>query len=83
MRASSKCRSCGADVRWCITAASGKRMPVDVEPVPDGNVWVDRIEQGTPIVEVVLTGADVPANIALRYQSHFVSCPDSASWRRT
>lgn len=31
----STCRSCGAQVVWEQTA-SGKKMPMDVEPGPDG-----------------------------------------------
>lgn len=82
MRASSNCRSCGAPIRWCITDANSKRMPVDPEPVEDGNIWVIRTEQGTPIIGVALQGANVPASAPLRYQSHFVSCPNSSEWRK-
>ena len=81
MKANSNCRSCGAQVRWCITDVNRKRMPVDPEPVADGNVWIMRMEQGTPIIGVALQGSGVPASEALRYVSHFVTCPDSASWR--
>jgi len=44
-------------------------------------MWVDRIEGGTPIMRVALSGADVPGNVAIRYVSHFVTCPDRDSWR--
>ena len=82
MRASSNCRSCGAPIRWCVTDANRKRMPVDPDPVEDGNVWVMRVEQGTPIIGVALHGSAVPASEALRYVSHFVTCPDRDEWRR-
>jgi len=68
-------------VRWVITEPNGRRMPLDPIPAPDGNMWVDRIEGGTPIMRVALSGADVPGNVAIRYVSHFVTCPDRDSWR--
>lgn len=39
MRASAKCRSCGADIMWVVTTGRG-RMPLDAEPAADGNVWI-------------------------------------------
>lgn len=58
-------------------------MPIDPEPVVDGNVWVIRTEQGTPIIGVALNNESVPASVPLRYVSHFVTCPQSADWRKT
>jgi len=82
VRASSNCRSCGSPIRWCITAANRKRMPVDVDPVDDGNIWIDHTEQGTPIIQVALNASGVPASVPLRYQSHYVSCPQADAWRK-
>lgn len=76
------CRSCHQPVRWVITNAKGRRMPLDPEPVPDGNVWIDHIEGGVPVVEVALTHDDVPRSVALTYVSHFVTCRDADSWRK-
>jgi hypothetical protein len=81
MRANTTCRTCGMPIRWVITAASGKRMPLDPDPVPDGNVWIESMNQGTPVVGVGLTRADVPRSVPFAYVSHFVTCPDSAEWR--
>ena len=81
MKASSFCRSCQSPIRWCITEANGKRMPVDPDPVHDGNVWIVRYEQGTPIIGVALHGDGVPANEPIRYVSHFVTCPSANEWR--
>lgn len=82
MRADSHCRSCGQPVRWCITDVNRKRMPIDPDPVPDGNVWVIEYEQGNPVIGVALTGATVPAAVPLRYVSHFVTCKDADTWRK-
>lgn len=56
-------------------------MPLDPVPVEDGNVWVDGYKGSTPVVEVALTSATVPPHIALRYVSHFVTCPHADQWR--
>ena len=80
---SSKCRSCDAPIRWCRTEATGKLMPLDPDPVDDGNVWVLRIESGTPVVAVALLADAVPTTVPLRYVSHFVTCKDAATWRKT
>lgn len=82
MRPDAKCRNCHAPVRWVLTSTNRKRMPLDPGPVPDGNVWVDHIEDGMPVVNVVLCHDDVPRSEPLSYQSHFVSCPDRAIWRK-
>jgi len=82
MKADAQCRSCHAPVRWVVTAANGKRMPIDPVAVADGNVWVDHIEGGMPVVNVALNEDGVPKNVPLRYVSHFVTCPERAEWRR-
>jgi len=82
MKANTTCRSCRAPVRWCITAATGKRMPVDPDPVPDGNIFVHHIEGGTPIIEVTLSHDEVPRSVPFTYVSHFVTCPAADSWRK-
>ena len=82
MKPNGNCRTCGHPIVWVITDANGRRMPLDPEPVADGNVWVDRIEGGSRVVMVALHADAVPRSIALRYQSHFVSCKDANEWRR-
>lgn len=81
MIADSHCRSCKAPIRWTLTV-NGKRMPIDPDPAPDGNVWVTGITEGIPTIEVALTGDAVPASVPIRYHSHFVTCPDRDSWRK-
>ena len=72
-----ECRSCRAPIEWKKTL-SGKSIPLDLEPVPDGNI--------------VLTDGDVaetlgPLELELldpdraRYVSHFATCPDADQWR--
>lgn len=82
MRATAECRSCGSPIRWAIADASGKRMPLDPDAHTNGNIWVLRWEGGSPVVAVAASPDDVPSSEAMRYRSHFVTCPDGPSWRR-
>ncbi len=67
------CRSCRAQVNWYKTT-TGKNMPLDPEPHPDGNVYVDIVAN---VVSVVAKGSRTPL-----YRSHFATCPDAAAHRR-
>lgn len=67
---------------WTITAAKGRRMPLDPDPVPDGNVWiVEEPEHHPPVVGVALQRSDIPADVET-YVSHFVSCPAADQFRK-
>lgn len=72
----SRCRSCGAAVLWCRAAASGKQMPVDLEPAEDGNLSLSVDLFGARIA-VVDPYAPMP-----RHKSHFATCPQADQWRR-
>ncbi len=65
----SLCRSCRAPIRWERTP-NGKRIPLDPEPVPSGNIVINEIG----LAVVVKPGQG-------KYQSHFVSCPNAARHR--
>jgi hypothetical protein len=82
MRANTKCRSCLAPMRWAVSEATNKRIPLDPDAVPDGNIYVLRWEEGTPVVIVAATPADVPGGEALRYKTHFATCPQAQTWRK-
>lgn len=78
-----KCSSCHQEIRWAVTEATGRRMPLDPELVPNGNVLiVDRMTDGheTPIVRVLKKGDPAPEGGA--YVSHFSSCPQASRHRR-
>lgn len=83
----SVCRSCNAPVVWCETVATetkpARKMPLDATPdgraleVANGNIAiVGRTGAGTPMVRYVKAGAG-------KYVSHFSSCPNAASHRKT
>jgi hypothetical protein len=83
----SACGSCGAPIRWAVTV-NGKRMPVDDQPVPDGNIVLSDPQPGayaplaayySPPDEPTLPGFEEPP----RFVSHFTTCPNAAHHRRT
>lgn len=67
------CRSCGAPI-FFVTTTKGHKMPIDRASVPDGNVWVD------PDTKIAHVG-NPPAG-ALRFVSHFATCPNAKRHRR-
>lgn len=91
-----RCLSCGRPILWAVVEASGRRMPVDVEPVAGGNVFLSRIvdeigESRDGVVHVrvardVLLATIIPAGEDVadrdRYVSHFATCPYAAQHRR-
>jgi hypothetical protein len=79
------CGSCGAAIRWAITPA-GKRMPIDREPVADGNVEITgHTGDGTPRVRVLgktEIGQPTLEGDRPRFVSHFATCPNAGRHRR-
>lgn len=72
------CRSCGAPIRWTISA-KGRRLPIDPEPSPDGNITLEDRGQYREPRAVAHT---VKAPDVVYYISHFATCPDAKKWRR-
>jgi len=71
------CRSCGAPVLW-VTTINNKAMPLDPEPVEDGNLFLT--DEG---VATVIEPGSLWDHLPIpRYVSHFVSCPDRDQWRK-
>lgn len=71
-----RCRSCGAAVRWAVTVA-GKRLPLDPEPCPGGNVLLH--DNGR--AEVLGPEARA-AHPGVLYLPHWASCPHAARHRK-
>jgi hypothetical protein len=68
-----KCRSCGKEIFWAKSAATGKAMPINAQADVSGNITID------------LAGCAVVGDrnaTGLRYTSHFVTCPQAQGWRR-
>jgi hypothetical protein len=78
-----ECKSCHAPITWVVSAATGKRMPLDVEPTPDGNISLDmagmlpaaHVHAGEKLLAMRELGRDL-------YLSHFVTCPQAGEHRK-
>lgn len=70
------CRSegCRRPIRWAHTP-NGKRIPLDPDPHPDGNVELD--ERGIAIVH-----AQRPLDAGELYMPHHATCAAADEWRR-
>ncbi len=81
----SRCRSCNADIVWAVTDKNGKPIPLDPDPVSDGNV-IKVGRQATKhgmsdVVHVLRRFEEPPANTDL-YVSHWATCEDADEWRK-
>jgi hypothetical protein len=76
-----QCSACHAEIAWAFTPR-GKRMPIDADPHPAGNVVVSVADSGRlecrvlSRIEVSLQPDDVEL-----YRSHFATCPDAQRFR--
>jgi hypothetical protein len=78
----STCRTCRAPIVWVVTAASGTSMPVDPDPVPDGNLELIDAGPGQQPRAVVVDPGQLSLDGAPRYVSHFVTCPQADQHRK-
>jgi len=82
-----QCRSCGATIKLLPTwggwrNSPPKMMPLDSEPVEDGNVVIEPADGAIPPRARTLKKGEVPPDGTLRYKSHFATCPEAKRWRR-
>jgi hypothetical protein len=73
------CRSCRAPVMWLDNVKTGKRAPIDAEPVPHGNIVVlDGGQYNTLATSERLEAAaeGVPLHL-----NHFVTCEQAPAWK--
>lgn len=66
------CRTCGADIRWLRLAKSGKAIPIDPNPNPEG----------TLIIKDGMGHTAPEDHKGPRYMTHFATCPDAKYHRR-
>lgn len=73
-----KCKTCKQVIAWALTEKH-KPIPIDPEPVPDGNLVLERRDgklyarQSTPLLDGALP----------RFKSHFATCKDADQHRRS
>jgi hypothetical protein len=76
------CRSCGAEIIWAKTK-SGKAMPIDAKPSPNGNLVLRKLAGGRDChVGIFAVGPDAP-HVEPRYVSHFSTCPQANKHRKS
>ena len=66
-----ECRTCNAPVIWVQSASTGKRMPLNRDPIPGGTYQID--ERGF---------AHVDRSQPTGRISHFATCPNAKTWRK-
>ena len=78
------CKACAAMIMYYPTswplAPGTKLMPIDAEPVADGNVVLDAAGE-VSIARVLKTGESVEPG-RLRYVSHFATCARAKDFRK-
>ncbi len=81
-----ECRTCGAPMEWAITAR-GKPIPLDPEPVENGNIEktgefaLTRFGDEAPVVRYV--DDEQPDLFEQdRFVTHFATCPDAREHRK-
>ena len=75
------CASCRAPIFWA-QLPSGKSMPVDAAPTPDGTVLLFHTAKGSLRAHVLKKGEAYHLG-APRRTSHFVTCPQAQKHRRS
>lgn len=68
-----RCSSCRAAIRWAVSTASGKLIPVDADPNPAGNILLT--ERDGQLWATVLSKAAAFSAPKERHVSHFATCP--------
>lgn len=81
------CRSCGAAIRWALTAGDGRAIPLNADPDPGGIIRATGRRSaidGRPFVEVLPADAVAMFDEVSdeRWTSHFATCPEADEWRR-
>lgn len=78
------CRSCGAPIRW-VVLPSGKRIPLDLAPHPEGDITVGGGERARVLdAEELAFQRRMEAALgstAQLFRPHFVRCPPAAAHR--
>lgn len=74
-----KCRGCGAEMKMMPTA-SGKKIPLNPEPDPDGNLVIFAGKAHYASAEQQRAARE-GKNVTL-YSTHFSNCPKANDFRK-
>ena len=82
----SPCSKCEAPMIWCVST-NGKKMPLDADPDEDGTFLLVESPDNGDLLAVFHKRAleymsQRELEEALRYTSHFATCPDADRFRR-
>jgi hypothetical protein len=75
------CRSCNAQIVWAVAEQSLRSLPVDPQPVKNGNIRLIRRDGKAPLARS-LTVEQRSRSGGPLYQAHFASCPYADKHRR-
>lgn len=76
------CRSCGRPILWCTSVATGRAMPVDADPTPDGNVEVTEHPDPAASMLRAVVHAQPPLGSPPLRMAHHATCPQADEWRK-
>jgi hypothetical protein len=71
----SRCRACGAEIMFAPSAATGKLIPINIQP-EKRIVFVDAA------LGVIQDGPTGKAKVVSTFISHFATCPNAANFRK-
>lgn len=81
----STCRgsTCTASIIWATTQATGKSIPVDADPHPDGNVeLIPNLDAPERAPWAVVHSAPPLLTTGTLHMPHHATCPDVTEFRR-
>jgi hypothetical protein len=73
------CRSCSQLILW-VEWASGKKMPIDISPNPNGNIVVTYRKSENKLLAENFDRSRHEGR--RRFVSHFTTCPQASQHRR-
>lgn len=76
---SARCGSCHSEIEWA-TSEAGRAIPIDAQPVDDGNLAVRRV--GNELHSRVVKPDDELGPDEKRGVSHFATCPNANQHRK-
>lgn len=80
---SDHCRSCGAPIIWAVTEAARRLIPIDAQPVQNGNIeLISPSDPRESHIARVLGRLGKTRSLGPLHVSHFSTCPNAETHRR-
>ena len=78
-----ECRTpgCAQPIFFVVTAATGSRMPLNVDPDPAGNIRLATTLDGTLVAVVIEQDELFTPQPDVRYMPHWATCTNPEAWR--